>query len=301
MSRDVKELVKGIITGEIKTDSLSKEELDSVTEIMALVKAKSMDYEQQKKNRQKAIEQGNKDALREAGINVKQKEPEQPKEPRQVKHLTVIKEDDVEKKGHEIVDWAPNGQWSVNKAESPKKTEPRVIDYGKIDPAGNPVSNPQAAKETKAKKYSEIEANAATIDYQKDMVKKPKYYTGAAERASKVRADIEARSKETALETMKRRGQIKSSIKKNDDLEKKDTTSYENPSQPIMSGPGPQGSPITMSEKEPHKDDPKHEEKERKKAKSIKETAEDILDMHKGEECYKISDRGQWSIDRTNK
>jgi len=35
-----------------------------------------------------------------------------------------------------------------------------------------------------------------------------------------------------------------------------------------------------MSEKEPH-DDPKHEEKEKQKAKKIKDKAQELLDMHK--------------------
>lgn len=39
--------------------------------------------------------------------------------------------------------------------------------------------------------------------------------------------------------------------------------------------------PACKSEKEPHKDDPKHEEKEKQKAKDIKSKAEEILDMHK--------------------
>lgn len=37
------------------------------------------------------------------------------------------------------------------------------------------------------------------------------------------------------------------------------------------------------SDKEPHEDDPKHEEKEKQKAKDIKSKAEEILDMHKDE------------------
>lgn len=37
---------------------------------------------------------------------------------------------------------------------------------------------------------------------------------------------------------------------------------------------------ISKDESEPHKDDPRHEEKEKKKAKKIKEEAEGILDMH---------------------
>lgn len=45
---------------------------------------------------------------------------------------------------------------------------------------------------------------------------------------------------------------------------------------------------------EPHKDDPKHEEKEKKAASKIKSEAEDILDMHKEE--LMCSANGQWSL-----
>jgi hypothetical protein len=51
-----------------------------------------------------------------------------------------------------------------------------------------------------------------------------------------------------------------------------------------MLGYGPAGSPesaMTMSEKEPHDDDPKHEAKEKEKAKKIKDKAQELLDMHK--------------------
>lgn len=47
-------------------------------------------------------------------------------------------------------------------------------------------------------------------------------------------------------------------------------------------GTSPNGS-LSMSEKEPHKDDPEHEKKEQEKAKDIKSKAQDILDMHKAE------------------
>lgn len=57
---------------------------------------------------------------------------------------------------------------------------------------------------------------------------------------------------------------------------------------------------MAMSE-ECHPDDPRHEEKEQTKAKKIKETAEDILDMHKAcgsMEKMCIDKNGQWSLEK---
>ncbi len=42
-----------------------------------------------------------------------------------------------------------------------------------------------------------------------------------------------------------------------------------------------QGTIACKTDKEPHKDDPKHEEKEQKIASKIKEEAQEVLDMHK--------------------
>lgn len=275
MSRKIEELVKGILTGDIKTDSLSKEEFGEVSAVMGLIKAK-------------------------------------------VDHHTVIKEeDDLEKKGQEIVDYAPNGQWKISKnekkvgkvteimdsdiyddqgkhdpnMESPKNLkkaakEGPTLNYGKIDPERNPLSNPQAAQEAKTQRRAEIEAKAPIIDYQSNTAVKPKYYSGAAERAKQARGKIDQEAGETALETFKRRGQMQST-KKNEG-----TNEEQEPSSTAVERM------TAKSEKEPHKDDHQHEAKEQAKAKKIKKEAEDILDMHKGEECYKMSEHGQWSIDK---
>lgn len=49
-----------------------------------------------------------------------------------------------------------------------------------------------------------------------------------------------------------------------------------------------------VKEDEPHKDDPKHEEKEQKIASKIKAEASDLMDMHKEE--LMCSANGQWSL-----
>jgi hypothetical protein len=213
------------------------------------------------------------------------------------KMCTKVYKGELEKKGQEVVDWSSRGQWKIEKATKQNPT----LDYGKIDPERNPLSNPQAAKEAKAKRYAEIEANAPTIDYQNNRTAQPKYYKGAADKAAQVRAKLEVESKETALDTFRRRGQMKPSkpetplapshpatkqTKKSEGVNVEEepssaerakmTAKSEMPGVPTMAS-----SAVAMSEKEPHMDDPKHEEKEKKKAKKIKDEAEDLLDMHK--------------------
>lgn len=57
---------------------------------------------------------------------------------------------------------------------------------------------------------------------------------------------------------------------------------------------------LAKAKEEPHKDDPKHEQKEQDKAKKIKEKAEEILDMHKAEHCS-VDANGQWKLEEKKK
>lgn len=93
------------------------------------------------------------------------------------------------------------------------------------------------------------EAAAPTINYSAGGMTAPKLTpgAGAADRTKAVRAKIDAEGKETAIETINRK---RGSVNKAE---------------------------------EPHKDDPKHEAKEKAKAKKIKDEAEDLLDMHKAD------------------
>ena len=61
-----------------------------------------------------------------------------------------------------------------------------------------------------------------------------------------------------------------------------------------LASPGHQFGNVKKAD-ECHEDDPQHEKKEQDKAKKIKENAEEILDMHKGETCS-IAKNGQWSL-----
>ena len=194
------DLVKGILTGDIQKDSLSKQQLEDVIDAIELIKT-ALSPEQQKKNREKATKENNQRAFEEA--NISRPEPKKPEIPKQKGHLTVVKEEDgMEKKGQEIVDYSPNGQWSIRKAIK----EGPTLDYSKINPESNPISNPEAAKEAKTKRYTDIEANALNIDYKNDVMAKPTRFSGAAEKAKAVRAKIDAESKETASEIFARRG-----------------------------------------------------------------------------------------------
>jgi hypothetical protein len=433
MSRDIKELVKGILTGHINMESLSKDEFNEVSAVIDLMKAKFISPEQQKANKIKAIKDSNaaanpvrqsvddeaktpeiSDEEYEAAYNFMKENPNHPiskkywnKEvedfgpqgspmweildggdddevrqqfqklhgvnfntkpksvasPNKKPNLTVVKEEgDMEKKGQEIVDYSPNGQWKISKGEIlekppvseaqrkamraaaagksnldipksvgkdfsesdpggklPEKVgkaetkvgkvtetmdqdvyEPRgkhdpvmespknlnkaikpgpTLDYGKINPRQNTVVSP-SAKQTADTSAAASEAAAPTIDYHSDPMQPPKRYAGAAERAKQVRAEIDRQANESAIETIARRQKMKKEEGANEE------------SEPTAAEVGK----MTAKAEEPHKDDPKHEAKEQEKAKTIKDKAQELLDMHK-EECYKISDRGQWKID----
>jgi hypothetical protein len=140
-----------------------------------------------------------------------------------------------------------NGQWSLEKAIKPGPT----LNYGKIAPEQNPISNPIAAKEARATQ----EANASTVDYSaNNKAPIPKSYEGVAEKVKAMKAKIESENKESAIQTLARRQKM------------------------------------NKDESEPHKDDPNHEKKEKQKALKIKEEAESILDMHKAEGSRSVFD-----------
>jgi len=62
----------------------------------------------------------------------------------------------------------------------------------------------------------------------------------------------------------------------------------------------PAGSSAAMkSEEEPHKDDPRHEEKEKKIAQKVKALAEKQLEMHKSVETVYIASNGQWTLEKS--
>lgn len=85
-------------------------------------------------------------------------------------------------------------------------------------------------------------------------------------------------------------GTYKPDAKKIADKMLKKTPNEASAAAPPVNGVSPEMSKVD----EPHKDDPKHEEKEKIKVKNIKEEAEEILDMHK-EECS-FAKNGQWSL-----
>jgi hypothetical protein len=94
----------------------------------------------------------------------------------------------------------PNMPNMSNTTEVKPKVNPikpgPTLDYRKINPP---------------KDYQQMDADAPKIVYDKSMSVAPKRYAGAKERADAVRAKIEAESKESALDTMRRRGQTKKS------------------------------------------------------------------------------------------
>lgn len=290
---NLSDLVKGILTGNIQKGTLSKQQLEDVIDAIALMKA-ALSPEQQKKNREKAIAESNERAFRAAKIT-KPKKSEEPKKPN---HLVVIKDEGCLAKSEENVSWSSNGQWSLEKAIKPGPT----LDYGKMSPEQNPVSNPAAAKEAKAQRYAEIEANAPTLDYRNNRAATPKYYEGAAQKAQAAKAKAIKESQETAVETFQRRGQakkpaapvapaapaagtLKPTMKSEGANIEKEPTPEERrkmtaKSDAVRYGSKAEEAMMAMSEKEPHTDDPKHEQKEKNKAKKIKDEAQELIDMH---------------------
>jgi len=57
----------------------------------------------------------------------------------------------------------------------------------------------------------------------------------------------------------------------------------------------PNGGGDAMKAEECHADDPKHEAKEKKIAKDMKEKADKLSAMHKGESCH-VMKNGQWQL-----
>lgn len=172
--------------------------------------------------------------------------------------------------GKDFAEADRGGKLPEKKMEKAIKPGP-TLDYKKMNPKPN---------------YDKIEAEAPTINYHNNTVSKPTY-SGAKQKRDAVRAKINAEASETALDTFKRRGQMKKEEGVNSEPELASDKKKRMVTKNEMLGYGPQGSPqsatIMQSEKEPHKDDPKHEEKEQIKAKKIKQEAQDLLDMHKDE------------------
>ena len=147
--------------------------------------------------------------------------------------------------GKDFANADQGGKLPKKKIEKAIKPGP-TLNYGKIAPEQNPISNPAAAKA--AKEAKEAKTNASTIDYSiNNKAPIPKSYEGIAEKVKAMKAKIESENKESAIQTLARRQKM------------------------------------SKDESEPHKDDPNHEKKEKQKALKIKEEAQSILDMHKAE------------------
>ena len=262
MSNDIKSLVKSILTGEIKAESLSIEQFNEVNAVISLIKNRIYKNEILEKP---PVSEAQRKAMHAAAsgksnIGIPQ---------------SVGKDFTDEDKGGKLPKkilskaWAPNAQWSLEKAIKPGPT----LNYGKINPGSNPISNPES-NEVKAGKAAAKDAAAPTIDYGNKPTAKPTY-TGAADRAKQVRAQIDTQINEPALDTIARKQK----------MNKDEGTNVEK--EPSASEIGRM---TAKSEAEPH-DDPEHEKKEKEKAKKIKNEAEDILDMHKKDDEHSIEIR----------
>ena len=199
------------------------------------------------------------------------------------------------KVGKDFADSDEGGKLPLKKAIKPGPT----LNYGKMNPEHNPMSNPEAAKQAKAARYAEAEAKAPVLDYSSGRMSTPKSYAGVAAQAHAVRTQFDAQRNESAIDAIARRNGTKKAEGVNEDTKtinpermtaKNEMMGYGGGS--MMSGAakgdmagdsGASATELEQSEKEPHKDDPHHEAKEKEKAKKIKAEAEGLLDMHKKE------------------
>jgi hypothetical protein len=170
----------------------------------------------------------------------------------------------------EVMKTDSQGQWKIEKAIKPGPT----LDYSKFNEKPD---------------YADIEAKAPTINYQNNSATKKPTWTGAADKATAVRTKIDTESKETAAETIARRQKGVKGVVKSDGVNVEPELTANQQKRMVvkneMMGYGQEagGAANVMQSEEPHKDDPQHEAKEKKKAKKIKKEAEDLLDMNKKE------------------
>lgn len=174
-------------------------------------------------------------------------------------HLAYVQERLVKSSLEEVCKVNKNGQWNIEKAIKPGPT----LDYSKINPKAD---------------YKEIEAAAPTINYSNTPGSKPAW-SGSTDRAQAVRSKIDAESKESAAETIARRQKIKKNQGTNLDAPVADKGRMTAKADMAGEMPDDGSSSMAMSEE----GTPAHENKEKKIGKKIKDEAQDLLDMHKGE------------------
>lgn len=172
---------------------------------------------------------------------------------------------EMRKSCHETYKTDSNGQWKIEKSFDSKS-------YLSAAAAGKKQNTIDYSKDVNPKPdYASIEANAPTLDYSKMTSPKPKS-SPQSKKDVWLKVNAERQKKNTGM--AKDEG-----VLLDKDVKNKDRMVVKND----MLGYGPSGSPessMTMSEKEPHSDDPKHEAKEKEKAKKIKDKAQELLDMH---------------------
>lgn len=166
--------------------------------------------------------------------------------------------DGLEKSREPLVKFSNNQQWSLEKTikpggtinykdfNRPKKTpeaQQATLTYNSADPKAAPAYTPPK-EHAPSMKNKRIEAAIANKKRQRDLAA--------------------TSGKANALDVLKERQKAMKAEGVNEDVD------------PVHAG-----RMTAKSDAEPHKDDAHHEDKEKKKAKKIKDEAESLLDMHK--------------------
>ncbi len=289
MSRELKDLVKGVLTGEVKMDSLSKQEFADVEEAVRLVKAKASKVKVEK-NEHCGPEMMKYNSRGQWSMEKMEPLSKPPVSEAQRKAMHAAAKGksnlDIPKSvGKDFAESDPGGKLPEKKMEKEEKVVTRVktqMDsdiYRSRDKHNPDMESPKNLKKSwpgaqwsleKAIKpgpaldyakmnpkpnYAEIEAKAPVMTYDKNPMKAPKY-TGAKERAEATRAKLEAESKETAMDTISRRQKMNKE-EDEDEAKKNELMGYgtQNPA------------PMTMSEGVLIDEEPSEEDKKQMTAK----------------------------------
>lgn len=224
-----------------------------------------------------------------------------PPPPPPEEHPPVLSEKDALKLVKEELKCSANGQWEIKKADIVRPD----AGYGKVTVKDiNPKPDPKkpgaygkVIMKDEQQDNTRVNLNNPYNDQPEEDKKKKLKKSEELEKASK---DPALAIKEVKIKELQ--GKIDAGTYKPDAKKIADKMLKMSPNEataaapPVNGAPPPVGSDMAK-EDEPHKDDPEHEEKEKVRAKNIKEEAEEILDMHKG--CT-FAKNGQWNLTKAS-
>jgi len=207
-------LVKSILAGEVDLKSLTKKQLDEVAQAMALMKAKFVSPDQQKKNKMKATETANKNAMTAAKLKSKP-QIEQKVKIKQDEEAKVIpfKKEDAPDLGANagVVKTDSNGQWKIEKAIKPgKPLDYKEMNTPKRPPEEDATSIVYGGKEPRVtgKQWKSSDSSSMNVKaaQRPDASEKHQRVKSAIKQGKITDKEIKPQE-ETALDTIKRKRQ----------------------------------------------------------------------------------------------